>query len=367
MTQRALLIGINAPASDREKSTDSLEELAMLSETAGAENVFKVLKNIKKIDPAYYLSKGMLEDIKERAVSENADIVIIDASLSPAQERNLSEYLDLNVIDRTRLILDIFAVHARTAESRYQVELAMINYMLPRLKGIGIMLSRTGAGIGTRGPGETKLETDRRKIRQRIAYIKEKIKLSEKTRQLHRYKRGRQGLRTAAIVGYTNSGKTTLMKRLTGKGEKGEDKLFATLGTKMASIYDAVGRKKVIISDTVGFIQNLPLFLVESFKATLEETVHSDLLIHVIDPVQNDAAGKYEEVIKILDEIGVEDKNIITVLNKIDLLSAEQVDFLLVKFEILTGKPPVAVSAKTGENISLLKEKIFKSLEYQTI
>jgi GTP-binding protein HflX len=365
MTQRALLIGINTAVSDKDKSADSLEELAMLSETAGAENVSKILKNIKKIDPAYYLSKGMLEEIKGLAVSEDADIVIIDASLSPAQERNLSEYLDLNVIDRTRLILDIFAVHARTAESRYQVELAMMNYMLPRLKGAGIMLSRTGAGIGTRGPGETKLETDRRKIRQRIAYIKEKLKLSEKTRLLHRYKRGRQGLLTAAIVGYTNSGKTTLMKRLTGKGEAGEDKLFATLGTKMASIYDAVRKKKVIISDTVGFIQNLPLFLVESFKATLEETVHSDLLLHIIDPVQNDAADKSEEVIKILGEIGIEDKKIITVINKIDLLSDEQVDFLLTKFEILAGRPVVAVSAKTGKNINLLKEKIFESLEYQ--
>jgi len=365
MTQRALLIGINTAVSDKDKSADSLEELAMLSETAGAENVSKILKNIKKIDPAYYLSKGMLEEIKGLAVSEDADIVIIDASLSPAQERNLSEYLDLNVIDRTRLILDIFAVHARTAESRYQVELAMMNYMLPRLKGAGIMLSRTGAGIGTRGPGETKLETDRRKIRQRIAYIKEKLKLSEKTRLLHRYKRGRQGLLTAAIVGYTNSGKTTLMKRLTGKGEAGEDKLFATLGTKMASIYDAVRKKKVIISDTVGFIQNLPLFLVESFKATLEETVHSDLLLHIIDPVQNDAADKSEEVIKILGEIGIEDKKIITVINKIYHLSDEQVDFLLTKFEILTGRPVVAVSAKTGKNINLLKEKIFESLEYQ--
>ncbi len=371
MMQRALLIGINTAASsvafNRDKSADSLEELAMLSETAGAENAFKVLKNIKKIDPAYYLSKGMLKDIKERIVSENADIVIIDASLSPAQERNLSEYFDLNVIDRTRLILDIFAVHARTAESKYQVELAMMNYMLPRLKGAGIMLSRTGAGIGTRGPGETKLETDRRKIRQRIVYIKEKLKLSEKTRLLHRYKRGRQGLLTAAIVGYTNSGKTTLMKSLTGKGETGEDKLFATLGTKMASIYDALRRKKVIISDTVGFIQNLPLFLVESFKATLEETVHSDLLIHVLDPTKNDAVNKLEEVIKILNEIDTEDKKIITILNKIDLLSVEQVNFLLTKFEILTGKQVVAVSAKTGENINLLKEKIFESLEYQKI
>jgi GTP-binding protein HflX len=363
MTQKAALIGINTAASDREKSVDSLEELAMLSETAGAANVFTVLKNVKKIDPAYYLSKGMLEEIKEQAVSADADIVIIDASLSPAQESNLSEYFDLNVIDRTRLILDIFAVHARTAESKYQVELAMMNYMLPRLKGAGIMLSRTGAGIGTRGPGETKLETDRRKVRQRITHIKDKLKLAEKTRLLHRSKRKKQELSTVAIVGYTNSGKTTLMQSLTGKGEAGEDKLFATLGTKTASIYDAARRKKVIISDTVGFIQNLPLFLVESFKATLEETVHSDLLLHIIDPVQKDAVHKSEEVIKILGDIGAEAEKITTVLNKTDLLSEAQADFLLAKFERLTGKPVIGVSAKTGENINLLKEKIFESLE----
>ncbi len=367
MTQRAFLVGINTAGADIEKSEDSLEELEMLSKTAGAENVFKALKNIKKIDPAYYLSKGMLEEIKEKASSENADIVIIDASLSPAQERNLSEYFDLNVIDRTRLILDIFAVHARTAESRYQVELAMMNYMLPRLKGAGIMLSGTGAGIGTRGPGETKLETDRRKIRHKITHIKERLKLSEKTRMLHRSKRNRQGLSTAAIVGYTNSGKTTLMKSLTGKGENGEDRLFATLGTKMASIYDAVRKKKVLISDTVGFIQNLPLFLIDSFKATLEETVQADLLIHVIDPIQNSSVDKAGNVIKILDEIGVKDKIIMTVINKIDLLPKEQVDFLKEKFEIITGNPVIAVSARTGENINLLKEKIFESIIHKKI
>ncbi len=362
MTQKALLIGINTAGTGREKSMDSLNELAMLSETAGAENAYKIIKNIKKIDPAYYLSKGMLDEIKNAAVSENADIVIIDASLSPAQERNLSEYFDLNVIDRTRLILDIFAVHARTAESRHQVELAMMNYLMPRLKGFGTMLSRTGAGIGTRGPGETKLETDRRKIRQKITHIKEKLKLSEKTRLLHRIGRGKRGLLTAAIAGYTNSGKTTLMKALTGKGDPGEDKLFATLGTKTASIYDQVRRKKVIISDTVGFIQNLPLFLVESFKATLEETVNSALLIHVIDPLQADAENKSEEVMKILGEIGEGGKNIITVLNKIDLISEDQAFFLKAKYERLTGKPVIAVSAKTGKNLNLLKEKIFESL-----
>ncbi len=371
MTQKAVLIGINAGnnagAEGREKSLDSMEELAMLSETAGAVNVFKILKNIKNIDPAYYLSKGMLEDIKNAVVSKDADIVIIDASLSPAQERNLSDYFDLNVIDRTRLILDIFATHARTAEGKYQVELAMMNYLLPRLKGAGIMLSKTGAGIGTRGPGETKLETDRRKVRQKIAHIKEKLKLSEKTRLLHRAKRDKQGLLTAAIVGYTNSGKSTLMQSLTGQGEGGENKLFATLGTKTASIYDAGRRKKIIISDTVGFIQNLPVFLVKSFKATLEETAYSDLLLHVVDPLQKDAEHKSKEVMKILDDIGAGDKKIMTVINKIDLLTDEQTDYLQVKFERLTGKPAVPVSAKTGKNINLLKEKIFESLEGERV
>ncbi|HEC25740.1 MAG TPA: GTPase HflX [bacterium] len=362
MIQKAVLIGINLNISGRERSMDSLEELAMLSETAGAVNAVSVLKNIKKIDPAYYLSMGMLEDIKGLVLSVNADIVIIDASLSPAQENNLSEYFDLNVVDRTRLILDIFAAHAKTAEGKCQVELAMMNYILPRLKGAYMMLSSTGAGIGTRGPGETKLETDRRKVRQKITHIKNKLKLTEKTRLLHRSKRNKQGLSTAAIVGYTNSGKTTLMRNLTGKGEKGEDKLFATLGTKAASIYDNIRGKKVIVSDTVGFIRNLPLFLIESFKATLEETAYSDMLLHVIDPTQKDVLYKSEEVIKTLNEIGVGDKKMIVVLNKIDLLSAERADFLKTKLERLMGKPVVLISAKTGENKNLLKEKIFELL-----
>lgn len=362
MVQKAILIGINNILYGREKSMDSLEELALLAETAGAADTGKVLKTVKKIDPAYYLSKGMLEDIKGLILKNGADLVIIDVNLNPAQERNMSEYVGVNVIDRTRLILDIFATHARTAESKYQVELAMLNYILPRLKGSGIMLSRTGAGIGTRGPGETKLETDRRKIRQRITYIKDKLKLAEKTRILHRFSRKKQGLSTVTLVGYTNSGKTTLLSALTRKGEDGENKLFATLGTKMASIYDKFSKKKVIISDTVGFIQNLPLFLVESFKATLEEAVHSDVLIHVIDPLQSDALHKSEEVIKILDSIGAGEKKTIVVLNKIDLLTSGRVKFLQTKLEQLTGNDVIPVSAKTGDNIGMLKEKIFNNV-----
>lgn len=365
MTQRAILIGINTgtTAQDREKSKDSLDELSMLSDTAGAQNVFSFFKNIKRVDPAYYLSSGMLEEIKNAAASHAADIIIIDASLSPAQERNLSEYFDLNVIDRTRLILDIFAIRAGTAEGKYQVELAMLNYILPRLKGMGVMLSRTGAGIGTRGPGETKLETDRRKIRQRISFIKERLKLAEKTRRLHRETRSRQGLFTVAIAGYTNSGKSTLMRAMTGKGSHGEDRLFATLDTKMASIYDIKTGAKAIITDTVGFIQNLPTFLIESFKATLEETAQSDLILHVIDPIQADSERKSEEVIKILGEIGAGDQKMLTVLNKIDLLPDERTAYLAEKFKMSTGTEVIPVSAFTGENIALLKLKIFEALE----
>ena len=362
MVQRAILIGINRADSEREKSEDLLEELALLSETAGAVNADRVLKTVKKIDPAYYLSKGMLEDIKGLILKDAADLAIIDVNLSPAQERNMSEYVGVNVIDRTRLILDIFATRARTAESKYQVELAMLNYILPRLKGSGIMLSRTGAGIGTRGPGETKLETDRRKVRQRITHIKDKLKLAEKTRGLHRDTRKKQGLSTATLVGYTNSGKTTMLSALTKRGGNGENKLFATLGTKMAGVYDKDSKRKVIISDTVGFIQNLPLFLVESFKSTLEEAVHSNVLIHVIDPTQKDALRKSEEVIKILDSIGAGEKKTIVVLNKIDLLTSARVRFLQTKLEQLTGNSVIPVSAKTGDNIGMLKEKIFNNV-----
>ncbi len=364
MIQKAILIGINKAfeGKGREKSEDSLKELALLAETAGATSAGEVLKTVKRIDPAYYLSKGMIEEIKELTITNTADLVIIDVNLSPAQERNMSEYMGVNVIDRTRLILDIFAMRAGTAESKYQVELAMLNYVLPRLKGIGTMLSRTGAGIGTRGPGETKLETDRRKIRQRISYIKNKLKLAEKTRILHRATRKKHALPIATLVGYTNSGKTTLLAALTGKGKGGENRLFATLGTKMASIYDVRDKRKVIISDTVGFIQNLPPFLVKSFKSTLEEAVCSDVLIHVVDPIQEDALYKLEEVVKILDSIGVNEKKTILVLNKIDMLTPEHVKFLQNKLEQLTGNVVIPISAKTGDNIGALKEKIFNAM-----
>ncbi len=362
MGQKAYLIGIRKMRESKEKALDSLEELVLLSKTAGAAVSGKVLKNLKSIDPAFYLSKGMLEDIKKAIYESGSDIAIIDVDLTPAQERNLSEYWDINIIDRTRLILDIFATRARTAEAKFQVELAILNYILPRLKGAGIMLSRTGAGIGTRGPGETKLETDRRKIRQRISHIMKKLRLLEKTQNLHRSKREKHGLSTVTLVGYTNSGKTTLLKALTGSGKGGENKLFATLGTKMGSIYNQKNEKNVIILDTVGFIQNLPAFLIKSFKTTLEEAVNSDILIHVVDPSHEDAFNKSQEVVNILDSIGSLDKPIITLLNKIDLLPEDQVKFLQIKFEQLTGRRVIPVSAKTGKNLGLLKEEIFNNL-----
>lgn len=362
MGQKAFLIGVRKLSEPKDRGQGSLEEIALLSETAGAENVGSVLKTVKSIDPAYFLSRGMLEDVKCLIVDSEADIAVIDVDLTPAQERNLSEYFDVNVIDRTRLILDIFATRARTAEGKLQVELAMLNYLLPRLKGAGAMLSRTGAGIGTRGPGETKLETDRRKIRQKITHIKNKLKLTEKTRKLHRSGRNRRGLSTVTLVGYTNSGKTTLLKALTGKGEGGENKLFATLGTKMASLYDNKTGSRAIISDTVGFIQNLPTFLIESFKATLEEAVNSDILIHVVDPVQDDLFDKSQNVVEILDTIGAGEKPLIIALNKTDLLDEKHVEFLRCKFEQATGKTVIPVSASTGSNIGFLKESIFNLL-----
>jgi GTP-binding protein HflX len=364
-TQRAFLIGINI--SGKELAMDSLEELAFLSKTSGALNAGQILKTVKKIDPAYYISKGMADELKELIQKNNADIVLFDINLSPAQERNLSEFFEVNVIDRTRLILDIFATHAKTAEGKLQVELAMLQYILPRLKGIGTMLSRTGAGIGTRGPGETKLETDRRKIRLRIGHIKNILKLAMKTRSIHRINREKQRLSTVTLVGYTNSGKTTLLHVLTNADTYGEDKLFSTLGTKMKAMYNKNGKNKVIISDTVGFIRNIPLFLVESFKATLEEAVYSKLLIHVIDPIQNEALYKAEEVIKILEKIGAGDKIIITALNKIDLIPEEQVKVLQGKFEQITGGIVVPISAKNLINIEALKDAIFGSLSQMDI
>ncbi len=358
--ERVFLVGINSGG--RKISGDSLEELALLSKTAGAVNTGQILKTIKKIDPAYYISEGMVIDLKMLVRQSNADLVIFDTDLSPAQERNLSDLFEVNVLDRTRLILDIFAMHAKTSEGKLQVELALLQYILPRLKGIGIMLSRTGGGIGTRGPGETKLETDRRKIRLKIKHIKDKLELAQKTRNLHRIKRVKERIATVTLVGYTNSGKTSLLHAITNADVMGEDKLFATLGTKMKSMYDKETGNKVIVSDTVGFIQNLPLFLIESFKATLEEAVYSDLLLHVIDPTQNEAFYKAEEVIKILEKIGAGDKKIITVLNKTDLIAPEEADALKEKIELLTGSVVIAVSAKEHVNIDILKKAIFEYL-----
>ncbi|MHB1664905.1 MAG: GTPase HflX [bacterium] len=358
--EKAFLVGINR--GKKELSLDSLEELAMLSKTAGALNIGQVLKNVKKIDPAYYITKGMADELKEILQSNDADIVLFDVDLSPAQERNLADFFEVNVLDRTRVILDIFATHAKTAEGKLQVELALLQYILPRLKGSADMLSRTGAGIGTRGPGETKLETDRRKVRLKIKHIKDRLELAKKTRSLQRTRREKQRLSTVTLVGYTNSGKTTLLQALTHSKEQGEDKLFATLGTKMEAMYDKNGDKKVIVSDTVGFIQNLPLFLIESFKSTLEEAVFSSLLVHIVDPMQNEAITKAEEVIKILEKIGAGENKIITVLNKIDLISQEQAAYLKNKFEQITGGVVVPVSAKNDINLDLLKDSIFKSL-----
>ncbi len=358
--EKAFLVGINR--GKKELSLDSLEELGMLSKTAGAVNIGQVLKNVKTINPAYYITKGIADELKEIIQSNDADIVLFDADLSPAQERNLSEFFEVNVLDRTRIILDIFATRAKTAEGKLQVELALLQYILPRLKGSADMLSRTGAGIGTRGPGETKLETDRRKVRLKIKHIKDKLELAKKTRSLQRLNRGKQRLDTVTLAGYTNSGKTTLLQALTHSKEHGEDKLFATLGTKMEAMHNKNGSKKVIISDTVGFIQNLPLLLIESFKSTLEEAVFSSLLVHVVDPTQNGAIAKAEEVIKILEKIGAGENKIITALNKVDLIPQEQADYLKNKFEQITGGIVVPVSAKNNINLDLLKDSIFQAL-----
>ncbi|MBR4173048.1 MAG: GTPase HflX, partial [Clostridia bacterium] len=343
--ERVLLVGVHTGAKDVLKDTteESMAELSELAKTAGAEVALEVIQNKSEIEAATYVGEGKLDEIKEAVISLNIDAVIFDDELSPVQIRNLSEYLDTKVIDRTVLILDIFAKRAKSGEGKLQVELAQQKYLLPRLRGMGAVMSRTGGGIGTRGPGETKLESDRRHISRRITALEAEIKEIKKHRELIRSRRRKVGVITACLVGYTNAGKSTLMNLLTESSVLAEDKLFATLDTTSRAI-TLPDNRKILITDTVGFIRKLPHHLVQAFKATLEETAEADMLIYVIDA----SNLQYETHIKVVDgvlsELGAAGKPTVYVYNKIDLCG----DFFGEK------ENGVGISAKTGENIEKL-------------
>jgi GTPase len=345
-----LLVGTDI---DKEQNIeDSLQELERLVDTAGGETVGRILQRREKPDPSTYIGKGKLEELKALQLETQATTVIFDEQLSPAQQRNLEKVLEVKVLDRTALILDIFAQRAHSHEGQLQVELAQMRYLLPRLGGKGLVLSRLGGGIGTRGPGETKLEVDRRRIRSKIHDIEEEIAAVCAQRALHRAHRIQSGLPSVAIVGYTNAGKSTLLNFLTDAGVLVEDKLFATLDPTIRMLILPSGRK-LLLSDTVGFIRRLPHALIAAFRATLEEVIYADVLIHVIDAGAEDWEEQRASVLEVLKELDAADKPTITVMNKTDSLAGHA------KFRKLLWKSDaVGISAKDGIGIGELYDAL---------
>lgn len=316
-----------------------------------------MIQHLNHPDRTTYIGKGKVEELREAVLADGADVVIFDDELSPSQARNLEEALELKVVDRTGLILDIFSRRARTKEGQLQVELAQLNYRLTRLSGSSSYLSRLGGGIGTRGPGETKLEMDRRKIRHRIATLRREIEGIRKHRQLHREKRRRDQLPMVSLVGYTNAGKSTLFRALSGEETLVSSRLFSTLDTLIRKI-KVPGRRSVLISDTVGFIRKLPHQLVSAFRATLEEVVEADLILHVVDVSDPERIEKHETVLSVLEDIGAADHARFTVYNKLDLLGPNDPLPLLKSNEFV-------VSAVTREGLEALVEQIMLEVGHQ--
>ncbi|NLL63625.1 MAG: GTPase HflX [Ruminococcaceae bacterium] len=348
--ERAILCSVDTGEFDAEVSIDELEELAR---TAGAEVVAKVIQVRNAPDTALFFGVGKLDEIKTFYMAEEVDLLIFDAELSPSQQRNIEKYMDTRVIDRTTLILDIFASRAYSKEGKLQVELAQLKYLLPRLVGKGLVLSRLGGGIGTRGPGETKLESDRRHIRRKIDSISAELKEVEKRRNIQRRKREKDGVETVVIVGYTNAGKSTLMNHLTEAGVLTENMLFATLDPTARGLTLPSGREVVLI-DTVGLVRRLPYHLVEAFKSTLEEATSADVILNVCDASSPECAEHLEVTKELLKELGAASKPIISVMNKCDMVYDEDTLPII-------GKT-VFISALRGSGIDKLLEAIDEAL-----
>jgi GTP-binding protein HflX len=354
--ERALLVSVDYRDDDWDAAA-SLEELARLSETAGLSVVGSATQKLGHPHPNTYVGKGKLEEIADLRAELQADVVIFDDELTPAQLRNVEARLEAKVIDRTALILDIFAKRAITHEGRLQVELAQLVYRLPRLTRMWTHLERQGVGgVGLRGPGETQLETDRRLARNRIAAIKDELRDVHRHRELYRDRRRRNDVPVVAIVGYTNAGKSTLLNQLTAAGVLSEDKLFATLDPTTRRITLPAGRS-VLVTDTVGFINHLPTTLIAAFRATLEEIADATILLHVLDIAHPNAPEQAETVREVLQGLGVVDKPSITALNKIDLLG-EDVDPAAVAYDLGLPSDYVPISAAQGLGIDTLLRRI---------
>ncbi len=343
--ERIVLVGVAIPPGTVDDAEASLDELAALVDTAGADEAERVVQRRDNPDPATFVGKGKAQELRDISNVVDADTVVFDEELSPAQSRNLEKILGRTAIDRTAVILDIFAQHAHSQEGKAQVELAMLRYRLPRLRGKGKALSQQTGGIGFRGgPGETQLEVDRRRLLRRVTKLEADLRTLSKNRRVQRKARARSRLQTVAIVGYTNAGKSTLLNRLTDADVRAEDRLFATVDTTTRRL-DLPGGERVLLTDTVGFVRKLPHQLVDAFRSTLDEVVEADLLLHVVDASAPDAEAQMDAVRAVLAEIGAEDVPELVVLNKADVAGDEGA-------RLLDRQPgSVLASAVTGEGI----------------
>ena len=372
--ERAILVGVDLKSRSRRSADhisytaeESLEELRALAESAGASIQETVIQSREAPNAATLIGSGKLNQLRGLAEAEQADVVLFDSDLTPTQQRNLERALDCKVLDRTQLILDIFARRARTREGQLQVELAQLTYLLPRLTGRGAEMSRLGGGIGTRGPGETQLETDRRRIYARIKKLGDQLEGVRGGRGTQRRQRQSVPLATIALVGYTNAGKSTLFNRLTGAAVLADARMFATLDPTVRHV-ELPSRRKVLMSDTVGFIRNLPTTLVKAFRATLEEVTEASLLLHVVDASSPYAPHQTAHVLKVLSEIGAEKTKQILVLNKMDLLveseeaSESLAQRVLGEVRAPAGWHAITLSARTGAGFNQLLATIDREL-----
>ena len=358
--ETVVLVGVAIPPVSVDQAEASLEELAALADTAGADEAERVLQRRDEPDPATFVGKGKASELRDISNAVDADTVIFDDELSPAQSRNLEKILGRTAIDRTALILDIFAQHAHTQEGKAQVELAQLRYRLPRLRGKGVALSQQAGRIGTRGPGETQLEVDRRRLVRRVTKLQSELKELNKNRRTQRKARARSRLSTLTIVGYTNAGKSTLLNRLTDAGVLVQDRLFATVDPTTRRL-DLPGGERVLVTDTVGFVRKLPHQLVQAFRSTLDEVAEADLLLHVVDVSGADPVGHMDAVRTVLREIGADDVPELIVFNKADLADPDQA-------QRLVDRHPGAVllSATTGEGVDDLLAAVGDRLREMT-
>ena len=355
-TERAVLVAVERKSDQLARDLQELEELVM---TAGGKAVEVIVQRRDAPSPSTYLGTGKVQEVKDACIAHHADLVVVDDELSPVQQRNLGEQIDRRVLDRTQLILDIFAQRARTSEGKLQVELAQLTYLLPRLSSLYTKFERQRGGIGMRGPGETKLEADRQRVRRRISDLNKQINEVSRHRRTQRANRAREGFPTAALVGYTSAGKSTLLNALAGAEVYADPKLFATLDptTRRAKL---PGGRPILISDTVGFIRRLPHHLVAAFRATLEETVEADVLLHVVDASSPEMEQQMEAVIDVLTDLHIQDKPIVTVLNKIDLVK----DTSPLREMVANHPDTVYISALTGDGLKQLMITIERVLAH---